>query len=325
MTSHTFVDDGNKHFEDQVKVTYDSSSVGNELHSSAQTVFGKTRSKKRRLKLTESKKTWTHNQIKKYSDQIGITAHDRPHIVFTGKEVLAMPKELTAGRRTVTYKYLGICFRRAKTILINVKKHRSLEDLKHTIVHELVHYRFSYLKHGTKFENRISLVMAGKKYKVKALYSEGIPRSFLSSNQDQQERFEFRSTQTPCLSIIRPKKSDNNNICNHDEWSTEYLIDELFLRLASTKQTILYDDKCITVYKYYHQALALRKWIPIAKPVPAFIINKSDLTSKIIAELKILDDSQIILKHAAGRIFENIDSCQYHLSIARKLKVRLSK
>jgi hypothetical protein len=108
-------------------------------------------------------------------------------------------------------------------------------------------------------------------------------------------------------------------------WTEECLIDELFLQLACTKQTMYHNDKNITVHKYYHQALALRKWIPIARPVPAFVVNMSDLSVRLVAELKILDDPQIVLKQAVGRIFENIDACQYHLSIASKLKVRFKK
>ena len=323
MTSNTIVDERNKHFEDQVNITSDSSSVENEPHSSAPTVSRKTDNNKRTLKLTEYRKTWIDNYVRKCADQIGITEHDTPRVVYTRKEVLEMPTELTAGRRTVTYKCLGICFHRAKTILINVKKHRSFKDLRHTIVHELVHYRFSYLKHGAAFENRISLVMAGKKYKVKSLYIGEIPPSFSSSNQDEQERFEVHSTQTPCLSIIRQKKSHSNDTCIHDEWTTECLIDELFLQLASTKQTISYTGKSITVHKYYREALELRKWIPIAKPVPEFVVNICDLNARMVAELMILDDLQIILKQAVGRIFENIDARQYHLSIAQFLEVVL--
>jgi hypothetical protein len=121
------------------------------------------------LKLTEYRKALVLNQFRKYAEQIGITERDIPSIVFTRKEVLEMPKELTAGRRTVTHKCLGICFRRARTILIHVKKHRSLQELRHTIVHELVHYRFSYLKHGKKFEHRIDHILRGKRYPVKDL------------------------------------------------------------------------------------------------------------------------------------------------------------
>ena len=109
------------------------------------------------------------------------------------------------------------------------------------------------------------------------------------------------------------------------DWTEEHLIDEIFLQLAGTKHAITHNGKYITIHKYYSQALALRKWIPIAKPIPEFVVNMSDLTSKIIADLKTLDDSQTVLKLALGRIFDNIDSRQYHLSIARKLKVRLDK
>ena len=108
-------------------------------------------------------------------------------------------------------------------------------------------------------------------------------------------------------------------------WTEERMIDKIFLQLAETKHAITYSGKSITIHKYYSQALALRKWIPIAKPVPEFVVNMSDLTAKIIADLRTLDDSQSVLKLAVGRIFENIDSRQYHLSIARKLKVRLDK
>ena len=104
------------------------------------------------------------------------------------------------------------------------------------------------------------------------------------------------------------------------DWTEERLIDEISLQLAGTKQTITHNSKNITINKYQSQALRLRKWIPIAKPVPEFIVNMSDLTPKIIADLKTLDDSQSVLKLAVGKIFENIDSRQYHLGIARKSK-----
>ena len=98
----------------------------------------------------------------------------------------------------------------------------------------------------------------------------------------------------------------------------------MFIELATTKLNVSHNGTCgITVHKYYNQALALRKWIPIARPAPAFVINMSDLSSRIIAELKTIEDPQDVLKEAVGRIFENIDSVQYHLSIARLLEVVL--
>jgi hypothetical protein len=127
------------------------------------------------LRLTEHRKLRIVNQIRKYAEQIGITGKDMPSVVFTRKEVLEMPKELIVGRRTVTSKYFGICFVEAKTLLINVKKHRSFEDLRKTIVHELVHYRFRYLKHGKEFECRIDHILKGKRYPVRSLSQVTLP------------------------------------------------------------------------------------------------------------------------------------------------------
>jgi hypothetical protein len=111
-----------------------------------------------------------------------------------------------------------------------------------------------------------------------------------------------------------------------EDWTEDCLIEEIFLQLAGAKETVKVDDKkCATIHKYYSQASRLRKWIPIAKPVPEFIVNMTDLTTRIISELKTLDrdGSQYVLKQAVGRIFENINFRQYHLSIARKLEVVL--
>jgi hypothetical protein len=126
------------------------------------------------------------------------------------------------------------------------------------------------------------------------------------------------------LRLNLPPQQNHIDANEHIEyWTEEYLIDELFLQLASTKQTMYHNDKSITVYKYYHQALALQKWIPIADPARAFVVDISDLSARTIAELKVLKDAQMVLKQAVGRIFENIDARQYHLSVARTLEVVL--
>jgi hypothetical protein len=156
---------------------------------------------KRTLKLTEYKKTWIRNQVIKYALQIGITEQEIPNLVFSRKGVLAMPKHLTEGRRTVSHKYKGICFREAKTIFIHVKKHTSSKELRHTIVHELVHYRFPYLKHGIRFEKRISLILKGKRYGSKLLYIEKTPSSLLPHSQDHENQLHIRTDHC----IVNPK------------------------------------------------------------------------------------------------------------------------
>jgi hypothetical protein len=109
-----------------------------------------------------------------------------------------------------------------------------------------------------------------------------------------------------------------------ERWSENCLIDALFLQLAITKSLVSHNGRCgIIVHKYYNQAISLLKWIPIARPLPAFIVDMYDLSSRVIAELKVLDDAQIVLKQAVGRIFENIDELYYHMAIARPLEVVL--
>ena len=71
-------------------------------------------------------------------------------------------------------------------------------------------------------------------------------------------------------------------IDNQEEpWTIECVVDNLTVRLAEVKETIYINDKDIPVRKYYRQARELSKWIPIAKPSPAFIIYISDLTSQL--------------------------------------------
>ena len=109
-----------------------------------------------------------------------------------------------------------------------------------------------------------------------------------------------------------------------ERWTEQCLIDELFLQLATTKRVVSHNGRCgIVVHKYYDQALVLRRYIPIAKPVLKFVVNTCDLSARVLAELKVLDDAQIILKQAVGRIFENIDPIEYHMFIARALEVVL--
>jgi hypothetical protein len=41
-------------------------------------------------------------------------------------------------------------------------------------------------------------------------------------------------------------------------WTEECLVEELFLRIAGTKEAIIHNGKRITVHKYYNQALRLQ-------------------------------------------------------------------
>jgi hypothetical protein len=122
---------------------------------------------------------------------------------------------------------------------------------------------------------------------------------------------------------------------DHEVWSIECTIEELALDLSRAVENITPFDnedgqgmKTLTVKKYYQQAKTLGKWIPISKLAPEFVINVRDLSPKVIEELEARIDDDLstftyMLKQAVGRIFENIGHTYYHLSIARKLRVRM--
>jgi hypothetical protein len=111
-------------------------------------------------------------------------------------------------------------------------------------------------------------------------------------------------------------------------WTIECLIDQIFLNLCGTRQTIINDNgRSVTIRKYYAQARELMRWIPIARlPSNEFVINISDIRPEIRKEIESIANNhkilQYVLTQVVGRIFENLDFEYYHLSVARNLRVR---
>lgn len=97
-----------------------------------------------------------------YSARFGIT---EPKVVLTTREVLEMPKEMTQGRRTSAYKYLGVSYMQHNLVFINIRKIPDEKTLENTIVHELMHLRFPYLSHGRRFNRVVRQGLAGKIFK----------------------------------------------------------------------------------------------------------------------------------------------------------------
>ena len=94
-----------------------------------------------------------------YSSRFSIS---EPQVLFTPKEVLDAPRELTEGRRTTAYKYYGISYMQSNLIFLNVKKIPDEKTLENTIVHELIHMRFPYLAHGKRFNKLVRQGIRGK-------------------------------------------------------------------------------------------------------------------------------------------------------------------
>ena len=101
-------------------------------------------------------------------EKVGIYANrfsiPEPKVLFTTREVLDMPKEMTEGGRTSAYKYLGLSYNKQSLIFINVRKISNEKDLENTIVHELIHQRFPYLSHGKRFNKLVRQGLQGKKF-----------------------------------------------------------------------------------------------------------------------------------------------------------------
>jgi predicted SprT family Zn-dependent metalloprotease len=96
-----------------------------------------------------------------YSNRLSIP---EPGTLLTSKEVLDMPKKMTAGRRTTAYKYYGVSYMQHNLVFINVKKIPDEKALDDTIAHELVHLRFQYLSHGRRFNKLVRQVLKGKTF-----------------------------------------------------------------------------------------------------------------------------------------------------------------
>ena len=111
-----------------------------------------------------------------------------------------------------------------------------------------------------------------------------------------------------------------------EAWSTERLIDELFLELDNVKEI---DEKSgLIKRKYEEQAKWLMHRIPVYRPAPPFIVNLSNLDStRIKEELADLDNETLdyVLKESIGRIFECIDQRYFRLSVRRFLKWEIGK
>jgi len=129
--------------------------------------------------VTEYRKSFVISQTKKYAVQLGIipSIDDDsllPTILFTTSEVEELSKQITlngkilqgAGNCSTNY---GACWNEISVIFINLraKDMKYFKDIRHTIVHELIHYRFPKINHFNQITSKlynklIELVLSGK-------------------------------------------------------------------------------------------------------------------------------------------------------------------
>lgn len=110
------------------------------------------------MKLDEELRLNILEKVGIYSNRFSIP---EPQVLFTAKEVMLAPKEITQGRRTSAYKYYGVSYMQHNLIFINVRKIPDEKNLENTIVHELIHMRFPYLAHGRRFNRLVRRGLKG--------------------------------------------------------------------------------------------------------------------------------------------------------------------
>jgi hypothetical protein len=154
----------------------------------------------------------------------------------------------------------------------------------------------------------------------------------ISNRTEQISRVTNVSDLTAC-NIKHNIITRSDNICTgvpeahfeNEVWSIERLVDEFFLDLYNVK---IRDEKDgLIKRKYEEHAKWLMYRIPLYRPAPAFIINLSDLSTRIKKELTNLDDKTLdyVLKEGISRIFEGIDQRYYRLSSRPFLKWEIRK
>lgn len=109
--------------------------------------------------------------------------------------------------------------------------------------------------------------------------------------------------------------------CPFDFWTIAATTDELIFQLSSAYSFTINDDtkEIHIMHKYYEQAEYILYRINIYNPRPVFVINRSDLASRLQSELKRLFRSSReafdkIVTEAVEVILESVNRRYYHLN-----------
>ena len=116
-----------------------------------------------------------------------------------------------------------------------------------------------------------------------------------------------------------------------DVWTTERLIDEVYLSLIDVKaQMCLINPKKDggSIRRIYQEQARHKLYrMPVFRPPPVFVIHLKDLDERVRRQLAKKDKSvrKHILEKAAERIFETVNKRYFLLSGLSFLKVRIEK
>jgi hypothetical protein len=149
------------------------------------------------------------------------------------------------------------------------------------------------------------------------------------------------TTAKPKILITNPKRffyfnKENQELQQRifetfDVWTTERLIDEVYLSLIDVKaQMCLINSKkdSGSIRRIYQEQARYKMYrMVVFRPPPTFIIYLKDLDERVRRELAKEDKTtrNDILKQVAERILEQVNSRYFLLSAKPFLKVRLEK
>lgn len=111
-----------------------------------------------------------NQELIKYSEQIGILDDEIPLLVFSVKEWNEKCKHEDTKFIRKSKRAYGWCSYSERLICIRVNDYRMdlpMKTLIHGLIHELVHYRWQWLPHGKKFEERIKEIKKGRSWLYK--------------------------------------------------------------------------------------------------------------------------------------------------------------
>src|SRR5919197_4374044 len=145
--------------------------------------------------MKQANKQRLYTDLARYAKQIGILPNEVPKLIINRKEMqeLLLTKRPRTGnprvdKRVAAY---GACDLSLRTIFVDasrrIQTHKiykgfhypkmelsehkvTYRDLLKTLVHELVHYRFSYMSHGAKFEQRVKEILEGRIFEPKHVH-----------------------------------------------------------------------------------------------------------------------------------------------------------
>jgi hypothetical protein len=127
------------------------------------------------------------------------------------------------------------------------------------------------------------------------------------------------------LGLKSSSYNDKNLECisNDEDWTTEYIVDRLFFEMTESRDDAQgWEDYPLRGQRkrYYDRAHdAIR--MAAGRPSPIFVINISDLTTRLKRELSELNEDTLdyVVNEATGRVCENVNPKLYHLTLKKCL------